>query len=157
MSDREDGANVRLPPPAVYGVLVAAGLVVQFAVRAWPTALDLDARIAGALVFTAIGAGLGLPALQRFRATGQDPKPWKPTPSLVAGSVYRITRNPMYVGMFAFTIAIGLGANASWVILAAPIAELVVHVSSVLPEEAYLANKFGADYEAYRKRVPRYF
>ena len=157
MSDREDAANVVLPPPAVYGVLVAAGLVVQFAVRAWPTSLDLGARIAAAVVFVAIGAGLGLPALQRFRETGQDPKPWKPSPVLVSASVYRITRNPMYVGMFAFAIAIGLAANASWVILAAPIAALVVHVASVLPEERYLANKFGADYEAYRKRVPRYF
>src|SRR5438128_1861726 len=121
MSDRHDGANVKLPPPAVYAALVAAGLVLHFAVRAWPTSLDLDARICAAVVLVAIAMALGVSALGRFRKAGLDPKPWTAKTTLVAAGAYRVTRNPMYVGMIAFALAIGLIANASWVIVAAPI------------------------------------
>jgi protein-S-isoprenylcysteine O-methyltransferase Ste14 len=152
----EKGAAVRVPPPAVFGGLTAVALVLHFFVRPWPTSLALDQRLAGGAALAIVGLAIGMSAFKRFRATGQDPAPWKPTPSLIVTGAYRFTRNPMYVGLVLLTSAIALFANASWCMFAGPIALVIVHITSVRPEEAYLRGKFGKDYEAYCKRVPRY-
>jgi len=52
---------------------------------------------------------LGGSAFGLLRKTGQDPTPWKPTPSLVFAGPYRFTRNPMYVGMTAMQVGIAGG------------------------------------------------
>jgi protein-S-isoprenylcysteine O-methyltransferase Ste14 len=91
-----------------------------------------------------------------FRRSGQDPTPWKPSPSLVLQGPYRFTRNPMYVGMTAIQVGIGSCAGNLWILLLAPIGLLIVHLTAVVPEEAYLAERFGADYERFKKTVRRY-
>lgn len=75
---------------------------------------------------------------------------------IVQGGVYGLTRNPMYVGNGL--IAIGLSMA-----MGAPLAYLVViplfwfiYQAIVAAEEAYLRRQFGAEYEAYCARVPRY-
>jgi protein-S-isoprenylcysteine O-methyltransferase Ste14 len=62
----------------------------------------------------------------------------------------------MYVGMTAVQVGIGLFADSLWVIALAVVSLLIVHVIAVLPEEKYLAGRFGAPYEDYLRRVRRY-
>lgn len=153
---REAGAKVRVPPPAVFLGMIVIGLVIQLAVRAWPTSLALDQRLTAGVVMLILGVALGGSAIGLFRKTGQDPAPWKPSPTMVETGPYRFTRNPMYLAMVVVTCAIGILANTSWIVLGAPLGLAIVHFIAVRPEETYLAAKFGADYEAYRARVPRY-
>ncbi|MEO1544352.1 MAG: isoprenylcysteine carboxylmethyltransferase family protein [Pseudomonadota bacterium] len=75
--------------------------------------------------------------------------------SLTTSGVFRWSRNPIYVAFF-----IPLGALA----LLSPVASLIgliayVHVMTsyvIKAEERDLAAKFGADYAAYKARVPRW-
>jgi protein-S-isoprenylcysteine O-methyltransferase Ste14 len=76
---------------------------------------------------------------------------------LVALGPYSTMRNPLYFfSMFAFvgsglcfdSIALGLIFLAVF---------LVTHFPTILAEEKYLRGAFGADYEAYCARVPRFF
>jgi protein-S-isoprenylcysteine O-methyltransferase Ste14 len=62
----------------------------------------------------------------------------------------------MYIGMFLLQCAVGFGVNNAWIVLFAPLALLGVHFTAVLPEERYLANKFGAGYLKYVARTARY-
>jgi len=41
-------------------------------------------------------------------------------------------------------------------VLLAPLALLIVHVTAVLPEEAYLGERFGESYLRYKESVRRY-
>lgn len=56
--------------------------------------------------------------------TGQDPKPWTPSPELIVQAPYRWTRNPMYVGLTCILVGLGLALNYLWFSLLAPIALL---------------------------------
>jgi protein-S-isoprenylcysteine O-methyltransferase Ste14 len=92
----------------------------------------------------------------RFRRTGQDPAPWKPSPSLILDGPYRFSRNPIYTGMTLVQLGVGISAGNGWIVLLAPLALLIVHVTAVLPEEAYLGERFGESYLRYKESVRRY-
>jgi protein-S-isoprenylcysteine O-methyltransferase Ste14 len=154
--DPRGGARVRVPPPLTFLALLAAGVGLRFVVAPppLPGGRGVQFAVGGALVVLALaiaGSAVGL-----FKRSGQDPAPWKPSPSLVVQGAYRFTRNPMYVGMTLLTVGIGVALDNLWIIIAAALALVVVHYTAVLPEEAYLAEKFGDDYRAYQKKVRRW-
>ena len=148
----ETGARVRFPPPLVFVAAIVAGWLLP--------GLRLHqhhaARIAAGALLLAAGLGLGLAAVGLFRKTGQDPKPWKPTPELIFAGPYRHTRNPMYLGMTLLTLSVSAFAGHGWIALLAPVALAAVHFIAVLREEEYLAGKFGEPYLAYKAKVRRY-
>jgi protein-S-isoprenylcysteine O-methyltransferase Ste14 len=148
----EQGAAVRVPPPLVFAVAIVLGWLVP--------GLRLHqhhaARIGAGAVLIALGLALGGAAIGLFRKTGQDPKPWEPTPSLIFDGPYRFTRNPMYVGMTLFTLAAAALAGHFWIAVLVPVALAAVHFTAVLPEERYLTGKFGDGYTKYTTKVRRY-
>ncbi len=66
------------------------------------------------------------------------------------------SRNPLYVGLIDFDIGLALLWPSTWALLLAPVGVVALFWGAVLPEERYLAAKFGADYDAYRRRVRRW-
>jgi len=152
----EGGARVRFPPPLVFLGAIVLGVIVQR--MAVPLSLLLAPRLrlmAGVLIL-ACGVSLVVSARILFKRTGQSPIPWKPTPELILRGPYRFTRNPMYVGVTLFVIGLGIAVNNIWISLFAAPALLIVHFIAVLPEERYLAGKFGESYRNFLGRVRRY-
>jgi protein-S-isoprenylcysteine O-methyltransferase Ste14 len=156
VENKEGGARVRFPPPFVFiaGVVVGAGLQHLAPLR---LGVSRGAGLGLGLVIVAVGLALLAWAGRTMRRTGQDPAPWKPSPSMIAAGPYRRSRNPMYVGMTIMQLGIGVAKNNLWIELFAFVALLGVHYLAVLPEEAYLAARFGDDYARYRASVRRYF
>jgi protein-S-isoprenylcysteine O-methyltransferase Ste14 len=150
--NRPEGARVRVPPPLAFVAAIVGGWFVpgiRMRLYLLPALL--------ALLLIASGLALGGSAFLWFRRTGQDARPWKPSPSLIGVGPYRFTRNPMYVGMTLVTVGIGALAERGWICALAFVALAFVHFTAVLPEERYLGAKFGADYIQYMRRVGRYF
>lgn len=152
----KDGAKVRFPPPLVFLGAIVLGVIVQR--KAVPLSLVFarGLRLAAAVLILACGVSLVASARILFKRTGQNPIPWKPTPELILQGPYRFTRNPMYVGVTLFVIGLGLAVNNLWISLFAAPALLVVHFIAVLPEERYLAAKFGENYRSFLAQVRRY-
>lgn len=75
---------------------------------------------------------------------------------LVTGGIYQHVRNPMYVGNFFLLIGLAIASN-SWVFVAGgiPIAALT-HVAIVAAEEDFLRGKFGAEFDEFCARSPRW-
>ena len=75
---------------------------------------------------------------------------------LVRGGVYGITRNPMYVGnaLIAVGMTMHFGSPLGYLVLIPFF--LFVYQAIVAAEEAYLRDKFGAEYDDYEKSVNRY-
>ena len=70
---------------------------------------------------------------------------------------YRVSRNPLYLGLLALYVGAALIAS-SWIVLAlAPLAFAGLHWGAVLPEERYLSERLGSAYSDYCDRVPRWF
>ncbi|WP_192364491.1 methyltransferase family protein [Mesorhizobium mediterraneum] len=94
-------------------------------------------------------------ALGLFRKAGTRPEPWQPTTAIVTSGVYRVTRNPMYVGMALVYAALALALGSLIALTLLPAAVLVIHRGVILREEQYLERKFGSEYRAYKARVRR--
>lgn len=107
-----------------------------------------------------IGAGLLLMAqtIRLFAGPGQGTlAPWDPPRRLVVRGVYRYVRNPMISGVFSLVLGEALlfrsWALAIWFLFV--VAVNMVYIPHL--EEPQLARRFGAQYEDYRRHVPRWF
>lgn len=146
----------RIPPPAV-GALVAAAM---WACASLGPQLSLAPALRYALMGVLVAAGLAfdLLGLLAFRASRTTINPLKPARAsvLVTGGVYRITRNPMYVGMGLLLLAWAVHLSAL-LPFAGPVA-YVLYITrfQIRPEEKVLAQIFGDAYAAYAARVRRW-
>ncbi len=153
---KHGGARVRFPPPLVFIASVGLGVALHYGVARLPVPLGRGLRLAASAALALAALALIGSAFRLFKRSGQDPSPWKPSPSLVLQGPYRFTRNPMYVGMTTLQVSIGLALDDLWVIVGAALSLAVVHFIAVRPEEAYLAEKFGEAYRRYCAAVRRY-
>ncbi len=109
------------------------------------------------LIFLAGGAFIVLGALEfrRSRTTVDPTRPGRAS-AVVTSGVFRVTRNPMYLGMAMILVA--------WAIfLAAPLAlvgpvfwVLYMNRFQIKPEERILAELFGDEYARYLSSVRRW-
>jgi protein-S-isoprenylcysteine O-methyltransferase Ste14 len=73
---------------------------------------------------------------------------------LVTSGIYRISRNPIYLGLF-LVMGASLIYAFSWLNLAAVSVSVVLHDRIARAEETFLASRFS-DYATYKSRVRRY-
>jgi protein-S-isoprenylcysteine O-methyltransferase Ste14 len=124
---RLTGSNVQ----PVTGILGAGLLAAGLALVAWTVTLFVK-------------VGLGTLA------------PWDPTSRLVVRGPYRYVRNPMITGVGAILAGQALFFR-SWAIAIELAAFVLVNaIYFPLIEEPGLSRRFGAEYEEYRARVPRW-
>jgi protein-S-isoprenylcysteine O-methyltransferase Ste14 len=152
----EGGARVRLPPPLAFVGFALAGVGLRYAVAPLQVPLELTIRLAIGLLVQLVALVLVGSARWLFFRTKQKPAPWTPSPELILVGPYRCTRNPMYVGVTLFQVGLGVTLDNLWISLLALPALVAVHFAAVLPEERYLAEKFGEPYLRYAARVRRY-
>ena len=143
---------------ALFAFLVLPGIV-AFAL---PLALvaerlgTFEPRPLGGLAFIA-GVILLVWCSVQFYVSGRGTlAPWSPPQRLVAVGPYRFSRNPMYVGVTLILIG---WAALFWSLTLTVYAALVLlafHIRVIAGEEPWLERTFGADWESYRARVPRW-
>jgi protein-S-isoprenylcysteine O-methyltransferase Ste14 len=147
--------ELKVPPVAV-GVLTAGAMAaaarwpqLEFTLP-WRTPLALAIALAGVAV-----AAAGVVAFRRRRTT-VDPRTPERASAIVEDGVYRISRNPMYVGMFAVLIGWAL-ILSSWAGVAMlPAFVIYMNRFQILPEERALSDRFGDAYLDYTRRVRRW-
>ena len=73
----------------------------------------------------------------------------------VTKGIYRISRNPMYLGMFMLFIGVGI-ACVSWIFLISAVVVIVLMRKFVVYEEAICIGKYGNAYVEYRNKTPKW-
>jgi protein-S-isoprenylcysteine O-methyltransferase Ste14 len=144
-------------PPLVVVCAIAIG---QWLCSARMVALSLEIpfRTPLASIVALCGFGFATAGVLAFRRAKTTVDPTRPfaTTTIVTTSVYRISRNPMYVGFLlsltSFAIACANGAAFLWL----PLFVLYLNRFQIGPEERYLTDKFGDAYANYRARVRRW-
>ena len=84
------------------------------------------------------------------------PAPIDPPKELVATGLYNYVRNPMYVGVLIIIIGHFLWFKTIWMIAYMAVVFLAFHLFVTLYEEPHLKKTFGAAYEDYVRKVPRW-
>jgi protein-S-isoprenylcysteine O-methyltransferase Ste14 len=154
MTARLDSPGVCFPPPLWDALAVLTGILLN---RLWPWPIGTGplAPIAGA--FFVVGwMALSFSSIGRFRRSNTSIVPIRAANALVLSGPYRYTRNPMYLSLALLTIAAGLFLSMWWPIALLLPALAIVQKFVILREERYLQNRFGAEYEAYTRRVRRW-
>jgi protein-S-isoprenylcysteine O-methyltransferase Ste14 len=104
-----------------------------------------------------IGATIILWSFWNFLAQGRGtPAPIDPPKELVAVGFYRYTRNPMYVGVLSMIVGHFLWFGFWNLLIYAVVIFFAFNTFVAYYEEPTLRNKFGAAYEDYCQRVPRW-
>jgi protein-S-isoprenylcysteine O-methyltransferase Ste14 len=149
-----DHAGVAVPPPLVYVAFLLVAVVLQRYVPL-PGLAPPMARLAGA-AFVVPFLVLAVWSFRRFRASGTSIVPVRPTTALVVEGPYRLTRNPMYLGMLCLYCGIACWWGLVWALLLAPVLAWVMTAFVIAREERYLTRKFGDDYRRYQSDVRRW-
>ena len=111
----------------------------------------------GGLV-AAVGIAIAVAAFARFRQIGTTANPVDPSKAsrLVTDGVFRVSRNPMYLGLLLLLIgwAVWLGSVSPLVV--PPLFVFAITVVQIIPEERALNRNFGEEYVSYRRSVARW-
>lgn len=138
--------------------LVAPGLVAGV-VPWWLTGWRFEPiwaplRLIGAVLTIAFGLIL-VSAFARFVVEGiGTPAPVAPPRHLVVGGLYRFVRNPMYIAVVSTIAGQALLFGQLKLFAYAGIVAAVMVAFVHFYEEPDLTERFGADYETYRRAVP---
>jgi protein-S-isoprenylcysteine O-methyltransferase Ste14 len=154
MNARTDNPGVWYPPPLWYLLAVLIGVLLD---HRWPFPIAAGPLTTILGVLLVLGwIALSLPSIDRFRRAKTSIVPIRPAEALVSSGPYRYTRNPMYVSLALLTIACGLFLATWWPLVLLVPTLVIVQQMVILPEERYLRRRFGAEYEAYSRRVRRW-
>ena len=144
--------------PPVLQTLIAAALAWVLGRVAPLWHVEPQVSLVGIGVSVAIALVFLGSALLRFRSQRTTVDPMNPdkAQSLVVTGVYKVTRNPMYVGFVCLLAAwcFYLGDLTSFLTL--PAFVFVMTRFQIKSEERALQAKFGADYTSYMRRVRRW-
>jgi protein-S-isoprenylcysteine O-methyltransferase Ste14 len=104
-----------------------------------------------------VGAWFYLCCAWDFVVAGQGtPAPIDAPKQLVVRGLYRLVRNPMYVGVLLVIFGEALLFKSVLVLGYALLMFLIFHVFVIAYEEPTLRRMFGSSYEQYRMSVPRW-
>lgn len=148
--------ELKVPPPAV--MLLAAVLMWALARMAPGLDVMLPWRLGLVVIALGLGAFCGLAGIAAFRRARTTANPTTPdaATTVVSDGIYRISRNPMYLGLlllligWACLLANGLAA------LTLPLFVLYMNRFQIVPEERALQARFGDAYRTYRHAVRRW-
>jgi len=142
----------KVPPP----VYVAVGLAAQHLLARGRRPTVVRSVAAGLLAAGSVCVAGGAARAFKHKDTTFNPLEPEGATAVVTDGPFRYTRNPMYVGMAGLLVANAIRLR-DWRALL-PLAAFVGTIDrfQIAAEEKALAEKFGADYAAYRSTVPRW-
>ena len=148
--------ELKVPPLAI--VLVLAGAM-WFAARQLPSlAVTLPWRHGLAITISCVGILFLLAGIYAFQKAKTTLNPTTPnaTSSIVASGVYRVSRNPMYVGFLLALTGWATFLSHPLPFLLLPVFVAYMNRFQISPEERALSAKFGDEYDTYKQGVRRW-
>lgn len=151
---RDEVGPVRFPPPLIYiaALLASGGLEILVPTPNLPRVLAVASGVA------AVAAAILLDgrSMAMFRRKRTAVVPWRPATALVTDGPYRLSRNPMYLGMTLAYLGLSLSLGTLWALAFLPVVIVIVDLAVIRREESYLEEKYGEEYNAYRRSVRRW-
>lgn len=103
-----------------------------------------------------VGVAIVMLARRELARYGQPTDPGQPTSTMVTTGLFALSRNPLYLGGVGILVGLALVFNLLWLFVLLLPALIACHYVLIVPEERYLAAKFGEAYRAYATVVHRW-
>ena len=135
--------------------MIAMWLLPMFPQPAW---LAESQRTVGAVILALLGQGIAMSGVVAFRRarTTINPVRASEASSLVNSGVYRLTRNPMYLGWALTLLAWALYLGNLIALVFVPIFVWYITRFQIKPEERILSELFGTEFVSYSSKVRRW-
>ncbi|GAA4809807.1 hypothetical protein GCM10011365_15360 [Marinicella pacifica] len=147
---------LKIPPALLFIIWLAAMASVRYIFPGLNYTFFLTPYIAG--LFFILGLFLVLAGFFHFRKVQTTINPRQPekTTTIVTSGIYRVSRNPMYLGFLMWLIAWAfmLANLVGFVFL--PLFVFYMNRYQIIPEERILLNQFGDIYYRYLNKVGRW-
>jgi protein-S-isoprenylcysteine O-methyltransferase Ste14 len=141
--------------PPVWFLLSGSGMLVIDRIAPGATLLREPWTWAGMLPVSA-GIGLAVWAAWQFRRARTPLEPWERPSAFVTSGPYRLSRNPMYAGLAACLVGLGISLGSLTPFVFVPAFLAIIEREFIRREERWLEELFGCDYLAYKARVHRW-
>lgn len=148
--------ELKVPPLVLVLAVGTAMWLLAAAVPSFHVALPWHRAVAAVLVIA--GAIVTFAGVVAFRRAGTTVNPMAPASAsaLVRTGIYRVTRNPMYLGFLLVLLGWAATLSNALAAVAVPLFVWYMNRFQISPEERALAALFGAEYVAYRQAVRRW-
>ena len=148
--------DLKIPPPAVG--LITAALMYGVSALLPEAAYAHPLQAVLALLLALLGLATDVSALIAFHRHKTTINPLSPqrASSVVTSGIYRLTRNPMYLGMALLLLALALAFASRGALLMLPLVLVVIDRFVIAREERYLERLFGESYRRYLGQVRRW-
>ena len=148
---------MRFPPVLVF----IGGLLLGFY---FDTRLPFDIDGTGAgIVQTTAGGALGIAglvvmlwAIRTLLFARTTIMPHHAARALVTSGPFRLSRNPIYLGLVFMYLGVAVVMNDAWPLVLLPAVLLIMSSLVIAREEVHLTEAFGDAYRAYCARVRRW-
>lgn len=104
----------------------------------------------------AAGVAVILAAIIELRRHRTTVIPHREPQVLVTSGIFRLSRNPIYLGDVLFLAGFLLWRGAAVPLMLVPVLAYVLRVRFILPEEERLARRFGPAWERWAERTRRW-
>jgi len=146
---------VKLPPP-IWGLIYLAVAGALSALYPWRVWIDLRVVWLGAALIVA-GFALSFSAFSLFRRRGTEIEPASEKNTLlVVEGPFRFSRNPMYLGLVAFTLGIAFCVGALPMFAVPALVFATANWLHIPFEEAKMRRQFSVSYDDYTRNVRRW-
>lgn len=146
----------KVPPPII--ALVCVLLMWLLSLFTMNIGLSAPIRISLLLVILLAALAFIFSGIVSFRRADTTIDPMKPetASSLVSTGIYRVSRNPMYVGLAMLLVAWLIYLSSPLSIIGVIAFIFYINEFQIKPEERALEKKFGLEFTEYKLRVRRW-
>ena len=150
----KDAARVIAPPPVIFvGALFVAWFtrsLISF--KLFPKPYNISLGVGFILLGLLLAVVTSLTLLRAKTALN----PYRTTTTVITSGPFRISRNPIYLGLTLAYLGIAFAFDLTTAIALLPVVIVVMNWGVISREEAYLEAKFGEEYLRYKENVRRW-
>jgi len=141
----------------VFGIPFLVSIAIHFVVPfSLPQGIFRQVLIPAGIVLILIGIGFIVSARREFAYFSQPTDPGQPTSKIINTGVFAMSRNPLYLGGVIVFMGLALALNLLWALVTLLLSIIICLYVLIIPEEQYLAAKFGEEYKEYTASVHRW-
>jgi protein-S-isoprenylcysteine O-methyltransferase Ste14 len=154
--NKSKGTGVYIPPPLFYVLIFIAAVLIQKQIPIADALFQTWTLKVVGIFFIIISIFFLARSLRQFIQSKNTVILIKPASSLQNTGIYRISRNPMYLGLAIVYLGITCILGNWWNIILFPLLFLIVQEYIIKQEEKYLELEFGQQYIEYKRTVRRW-